>query len=365
MNDTMSDMNAPETHDAPDALSMSLEEWERLFAEWGEKKFRAAQICRWIYTDKIFNYHEMSNISKPLRDRLSGSVLMGLPILIREQVSRDGTKKYLWQMGDGVRVESVLLDHGGYRTACISSQAGCPLGCAFCATGALGFTRNLTVGEIIGQFLMMERRCLDTGQTQGISNIVFMGMGEPLLNEENVFTAIRMLNDPKMRNLGARHITISTSGIVPGIIDLADFEVPVRLSVSLHAPNDRLRSKLMPINKRYPLGALIDALKLYRRRTGERITFEYTLIDGVNDDKQTAYEAAALLDGLMPYINLIPFNPWNAAGAADAPDFKRSSDASVKEFCAALTEAHIEFEIRREKGSDIMAACGQLAGQSA
>ena len=262
-----------------DALSLSYEEWRGRMAEWGEPGFRADQICGWIYGRKVFNYHEMSNLSKSLRERLSGSLLMPLPVLIREQASRDGTRKYLWQMTDGERVESVLLNHGGHTTACISSQVGCPLACTFCATGSLGFTRNLTPGEILGQFLMMERRRLDAGAEQGINNIVFMGMGEPLLNADSVLGSIRMLNHPKMRGLGARHITISTSGVVQGIVDLADFEIPIRLSVSLHAPNDALRSRLMPINRSCPLSRLVEALHIYRRRTGERVTIEYALIE--------------------------------------------------------------------------------------
>ena len=335
-----------------DALELSLNDWQILFAEWGEQKFRAAQVCQWIYAKKVFNYHEMSNLSKTLREKLSNNILMNLPVLIRQQNSRDGTKKFLWQLSDGARIESVLLNHGSYKTACISSQAGCPLACAFCETGANGFTRNLTRGEILGQFLTMEKL-----NGADIHNIVFMGMGEPFLNEANVFSAIRSLNDKNMRNLGARHITISTSGIVPGIEDLADFEIPLRLSLSLHAPNDNLRSKIMPVNKTYPLQKLITALKRYRDRTGERITIEYALIDHVNDAPEYAYEMAALLDGLEPYINIIPFNP-----IPSKPEFKRSDNSRVKEFCRALTELHIEFELRKERGGDIMAACGQLAG---
>ena len=334
------------------ALELTLNDWQILFAEWGEQKFRAAQVCQWIYAKKVFNYHDMSNLSKTLREKLSNNILMNLPVLIRQQNSRDGTKKFLWQLSDGARIESVLLNHGSYKTACISSQAGCPLGCAFCETGANGFTRNLTRGEILGQFLTMEKL-----NGADIHNIVFMGMGEPFLNEANVFSAIRSLNDKNMRNLGARHITISTSGIVPGIEDLADFEIPLRLSLSLHAPNDNLRSKIMPVNKTYPLQKLITALKRYRDRTGERITIEYALIDHVNDAPEYAYEMAALLDGLEPYINIIPFNP-----IPSKPEFKRSDNSRVKEFCRALTELHIEFELRKERGGDIMAACGQLAG---
>ncbi len=327
-----------------EALELSLNDWQILFAGWNEQKFRAAQVCQWIYAKKVFSYYDMSNLSKGLREKLNNNVMMYLPILIRQQTSKDGTKKYLWQLQDGSRVESVLLTHGGHKTACISSQAGCPLGCVFCETGANGFTRNLTRGEILGQFLMMEK--MNGGD---INNIVFMGMGEPLLNE------IRTLNDKDMRNLGARHITISTSGIVPGIEDLADFGIPIRLSLSLHAPNDALRSKLMPVNRQYPLQKLVAALRRYRERTGERITVEYALIDRVNDAPELAYETAALLDGLEPYINIIPFNP-----IPSKPELKRSS--RVREFCAALSELNIEHEVRKERGTDIMAACGQLAG---
>lgn len=335
-----------------DALELTLNDWYILFSNWGEQKFRANQICQWIYAKKTFNYHDMSNLSKDLRAKLSENVLMSLPILIRQQNSKDGTKKFLWQLKDNSRIESVLLNHGGHKTACISSQAGCPLACMFCETGANGFIRNLTRGEILGQFLMMEKI-----NGADINNIVFMGMGEPLLNEDAVFSSIRSLNDKNMRNLGARHITISTSGIVPGIEDLADFEIPIRLSVSLHAPNDELRNKLMPVNRTYSLQKLVDSLRRYRERTGERITVEYALIDRVNDSSECAYEIAALLDGLQPYINLIPFNP-----IPSHPELKRSDSSRVKEFCRVLSEMKIEFELRKEKGSDIMAACGQLAG---
>ena len=335
-----------------DALELTLNDWYILFTDWKEQKFRANQICQWIYAKKTFNYNDMTNLSKGLRTKLSENVLMTLPVLIKQQNSKDGTKKFLWLLKDNLRIESVLLNHGGHKTACISSQAGCPLACMFCETGANGFKRNLTRGEILGQFLMMEKI-----NGADINNIVFMGMGEPLLNEDAVLSSIRSLNDKNMRNLGARHITISTSGIVPGIEDLADFEIPIRLSVSLHASNDELRNKLMPVNKKYSLQKLIDSLRRYKDRTGERITFEYALIDRVNDSPEYAYEIAALLDGLEPYINLIPFNP-----IPSRPEFRRSDSSRVKEFCRALDDLKIQFELRKEKGSDISAACGQLAG---
>ena len=335
-----------------DALELSLNDWQLLFAQWGEQKFRASQVCQWIYAKKEFTYDGMTNLSKALREKLNENITISFPIMLRQQVSKDGTKKFLWSLNDGAKIESVLLNHGGHKTACISSQAGCPLKCSFCETGANGFTRNLTRGEILGQFLMMEKI-----NGSDINNIVFMGMGEPLLNEDNVFSAIRSLNDKNMRNLGARHITISTSGIATGIEDLADFEIPVRLSLSLHAPNDELRSRLMPVNKNFPLQKLVASLRRYRERTGERITIEYALIDRVNDAVEYAYETAALLDGLEPYVNIIPFNP-----IPSKPELKRSDSSRVKAFCNALSEMKIEFELRKERGGDISAACGQLAG---
>ena len=335
-----------------DALELSLNDWQLLFAQWGEQKFRASQVCQWIYAKKEFTYDGMTNLSKALREKLNENITMSFPIMLRQQVSKDGTKKFLWSLNDGAKIESVLLNHGGHKTACISSQAGCPLKCSFCETGANGFTRNLTRGEILGQFLMMEKI-----NGSDINNIVFMGMGEPFLNEGNVFSAIRSLNDKNMRNLGARHITISTSGIATGIEDLADFEIPVRLSLSLHAPNDELRSRLMPVNKNFPLQKLVASLRRYRERTGERITIEYALIDRVNDAVEYAYETAALLDGLEPYVNIIPFNP-----IPSKPELKRSDSSRVKAFCNALSEMKIEFELRKERGGDISAACGQLAG---
>ncbi|MDR1378767.1 MAG: 23S rRNA (adenine(2503)-C(2))-methyltransferase RlmN [Synergistaceae bacterium] len=342
-----------------DALSMSYEEWQKAVEEWEEPRFRADQICGWIHAKKVFDYHSMTNLSKGLRDKLIYEALVKVPIQLKEQRSSDGSRKYLWQLEDGNRVESVLLDHGNHTTACVSSQVGCPLACAFCATGQTGYIRDLSAGEIVGQFLLMEKRL-----GRDINNIVFMGMGEPLLNETNVFKSIGALNHPKMRNLGGRHITISTSGIVPGIRDLADFGTPVRLSVSLHASNDSLRDKLMPVNKQYSLATLVEAMRHYKKRTSERITIEYVLIDGVNDDPQFAFEIAALLDGLGVYVNVIPYNPIDTLiiGNAAKMTLKRPAPARIKAFCAALSELSIEFELRREKGTDILAACGQLAG---
>jgi 23S rRNA (adenine2503-C2)-methyltransferase len=352
---TLENGSAENAAKSRDALSMSYEEWRKTAEEWKEPRFRADQICGWIYVKKIFDCHSMTNLSKNLKEKLAYEAPVKVPLQLKEQKSSDGTRKYLWRLEDGNRIESVLLDHGNHTTACVSSQVGCPLACAFCATGKAGYARNLSAGEIVGQFLLMEQRL-----GRDINNVVFMGMGEPLLNEANVFKSIGALNHPKMRNLGGRHITVSTSGIVPGIRNLADFEVPVRLSVSLHAPNDALRDKLMPINKQYPLTALVEAMRYYKKRTGERITIEYVLIDRVNDDPQLAFEMAALLDGLGVYVNVISYNPVNTPIIGSA--MKRPAPARIKAFCAALAELSMEFELRREKGTDILAACGQLTG---
>lgn len=331
------------------ALDLSYEEWiDACMNRWELPKYRADQLCQWIYEKKVFSVHEMTNLSKDLRERLAYELMILPPISVAEETSKDGTRKFLWQLYDGERIETVLLTHGNHTTACLSTQAGCPLKCSFCATGQSGFARDLTAGEIVGQLLAMEKR-LGTN----IANVVFMGMGEPLLNRQALFKAISILNSPRMRNMGARHITVSTSGIVPGILELADFSVPVRLSVSLHAPNDSLRNRLMPINKKHPLGPLMEALKVYQQKTGERITIEYVMIRNVNDEPEHAYETAALLSGLSVYVNLIPYNPV-------VDDYQRSNPERIKIFSAALARLGIENEVRREKGTDINAACGQL-----
>ena len=332
-----------------DALSLSYEEWIKLLAEEFElPRYRADQICQWIYQKKVLDFAGMTNLSKELREKLLELITIIPPMIIKEQVSKDGTQKFLLQLTDGERIESVLMHHGDHSTACISSQAGCQLGCSFCATGITGFVRNLTVGEIVGQLLVMEKRF-----EKDINNVVFMGMGEPFYNTDNVFAGILAFNNPKMRNLGARHIAVSTSGVVPGIIDLSNFEIPVRLSVSLHAPNDALRSKLMPVNRKHSLESLMDTLRKYQEQTGERITFEYIMIDKVNDTTDCAYELASLLNGIGSYVNVIPYNPVTEK-------YKRSNDTAIKAFCGILSKFHIEHEVRREKGTDIAAACGQL-----
>ena len=345
-------------------LDFDVPERRAAMESFGLPAFRADQISRHVFDGLSDEVSTWTDLPAAIREDLAEQLFPPLLTQVRRLTADQGrTVKTLWRLHDDSLLESVLMRYPNRSTLCISSQAGCGMACPFCATGQGGLKRNLSRAEITIQ-AFAANRMLAAGEVPGVTgrlnNVVFMGMGEPLLNERNVFESIRALNHPKMRNLGARHITISTSGIVPGIEDLADFDIPLRLSLSLHAPNDELRSRLMPINRKYPLSRLVEALRLYRRRTGERITIEYAMIDGVNDAPQMAYEMAALLDGLDPYINLIPYNPIPMR-----PALRRSPEGRVKAFCAALSELHIEFEVRKERGADIMAACGQLAAVKA
>ncbi len=332
-------------------LDLSYDQWRSFTEELGEPAYRADQICQWIYQKKIFDVNRMTNLSKNLREGLSERLLVQPPYLAKVQTSQDKTVKFLWRFLDGNEVESVLMDHGNHHTACLSTQVGCPLRCDFCATGRQGFVRNLSAGEIIGHFLAME-----SWLGQDIKNIVFMGMGEPLLNWDNVKSAIETLNHPKMRGMGIRRITISTAGVAPGILALADSGLDVGLSISLHAPNDDIRSKLMPVNDRYPLGQVMDALKVYQKKTGSRITVEYVMLKKINDEVEHAYELAALLADLDVYINLIPYNPV-------IPRYSRPSASRIAPFASTLRKLGLEVDVRKEKGADIDAACGQLRGR--
>ncbi len=333
------------------ALELDYDEWVQLLQErWEQPRYRADQICAWIHKKKVFDPAEWTNLSKVFRETLMAELAVVPPRLIREDVSeKDGTRKFLWMLADGETLETVLLNHGNRATACISTQVGCALGCTFCATGRGGLVRNMTAGEIVGQFLGMEARL-----GKDIGNIVFMGMGEPLLNLDNVLRAIGMLNHPRMRELGIRHMTLSTAGITEGIDRLAELDLGVGLSVSLHAPTDELRSRLMPVNRRIPLARLMKSLRAYQEKTGDRVTFEYLLIRDVNDNPEQAYELGILLDDFKCFVNLIPYNP------VEGLPYKRSTPGRVREFRKILGSLGIENEARVEKGTDIDAACGQL-----
>ncbi len=325
-----------------------IEEIEKLLYDINQEKYRAKQIFKWIYKG-VCNIDEMTDISKPLREEISQGAFISCPEVLNVQHSSDDTYKYLFGLLDGNAIESVLMKYKYGYSACISTQVGCKMGCAFCASSKCGFVRHLTAGEIIDQVISMQR---ESGNR--ISKVVFMGIGEPLDNYENTIKALRLLNNPLGLNIGYRNISVSTSGLVPAILRLAEESLPITLSISLHAPNDRIRNQIMPVNKRYNINELINACKKYTNITRRRISFEYILIDNLNDSEKDAIELAAKVKGMLAHINLIPFNPVSER------DFKRSSPDRVKRFLHVLTKKGIQTTVRRELGSEIEAACGQL-----
>ncbi|MGC9321671.1 MAG: 23S rRNA (adenine(2503)-C(2))-methyltransferase RlmN [Kosmotogaceae bacterium] len=331
-----------------DILSLGLDELRDLMLSIEESAFRASQIFNWVYKKRTLSFSEMMNLPKALRGELSGLLYFPPLEVVEKQVSKDGTEKFLWKLEDGNQIESVVLRHPRHVTFCISSQVGCALNCSFCATGAGGFSRNLSTGEIVSQVIHMERAIGGP-----VDNIVFMGMGEPFLNENSVYKAIDILHDPRGRNLGFRRFTISTAGIPEGIKKLADSGMEIRLSVSLHSAKDGLRSSLMPVNRMHSLDSLREALVYYQEKTGNRITFEYALISGMNDTAGDVAQLIKYLRGIKSFINLIPVNPVNL-------DFERPSDQKVADFKEGLRAAGFESAARQEKGTDIDAACGQL-----
>ena len=315
----------------------------------GEKSFRAEQIFKWLYVDKVKSFDEMTNLSLDLREKLKANYSICNFKIIRKLESKDGTKKYLFDVLDENAIETVLMEYHHGKTICVSSQIGCKMGCKFCASTGIPFIRNLTPGEIVEQILAVEQ---DIGDK--ISNIVFMGIGEPLDNYDNVIKAIRILNNPKGLNIGARHISISTSGLVPRIYDLAKENIQCTLSVSLHATNDDKRSAMMPVNNIYNIKELMQACKDYIEITNKRISFEYALAKDNNDNLQDAQELVNLLKGMLCHVNLIPINK------IENGKFTKSSNDNIIKFRDYLNDHGIVATIRRELGSDIDAACGQL-----
>lgn len=315
----------------------------------GEKGFRAEQIFKWLYVDKVKDFDEMTNLSLELREKLKENYTICNFKILKKLESKDGTKKYLFDVLDENAIESVLMEYHHGRTICVSSQIGCKMGCKFCASTGIPFIRNLTPGEIVEQILAVEQDIQDK-----ISNIVFMGIGEPLDNYDNVIKAIRILNNPKGLNIGARHISISTSGLVPRIYDLAKENIQCTLSVSLHATNDEKRSAMMPVNNSYHIKELMQACKDYISMTNKRISFEYALAKDNNDNLQDAQELVKLLRGMLCHVNLIPINK------IENGKFTKSSNENIIKFRDYLNDHGIVATIRRELGSDIDAACGQL-----
>lgn len=321
---------------------------EEQLLEINEKKFRTNQIYDWLYIKKANNFNEMTNLSKDLILKLESSFSMNKLILEKHEHDND-VDKFLFKLEDGNYIETVLMKHNYGLSLCISSQVGCNMGCIFCESGRLKKVRNLEVYELVTQILMVEEIIKDR-----VSHIVLMGIGEPFDNYENVTNFIKIINHPKGLSIGARHITISTCGIIPKIKEFSDFPYQVNLAISLHAPNNKLRNELMPINKTYPVEFLIKEIKEYINKTNRRVTFEYILLDKVNDSEKEALELAKLLRGINAYVNLIPYN--------ENQNFthKRSKNEQILAFYDILKKEKINVTIRREFGSNISAACGQL-----
>ena len=327
----------------------NLEDLKEELISLGEKKYRAEQIFKWLYVDKVKEFDEMTNLSLELREKLKKEYTMCNFKILKKQESADGTKKYLFDVLDGNAIETVLMQYHHGKTICVSSQIGCKMGCKFCASTGIQFVRNLTSGEIVEQILAVEQ---DIGDK--ISNIVFMGIGEPFDNYDNVMQAIKIINNQKGLNIGARHISISTSGLVPMIYKFADEELQCTLSISLHATTDEKRSSMMPINNRYNIKELMESCKYYISKTNKRISFEYALAKDNNDNLDDAKQLVKLLKGMLCHVNLIPINK------IENGKYTKSSNENIIRFRDYLNENGIVATIRRELGSDIDAACGQL-----
>ena len=327
----------------------TLSELEDELVNIGEKKYRAKQIYAWIFKN-VDSFDDMTDLSKELIQKLKDNYYIKNLEVANLLKSKDGTIKYLFRLNDGNCIESVLMQYKFGYSACVSNQVGCKMGCNFCASARIGFVRSLTAGEIVSQILEIEKQA-----NVKISNIVFMGIGEPLDNYDNVMRAIHIINDPKGLNIGARHISISTCGLVPKILKLADEnDLQCNLCISLHSSKDDVRSSMMPINKTYNIKELIDACKYYIDKTNRRITFEYALVDGVNDSLDDADHLAKLLKGMLCHVNLIPINKIKDG------IYEKSSTNKIMAFRDRLNDKGIVATIRRELGSDISAACGQL-----
>lgn len=327
----------------------NLEELKQEFINLGEKPFRAEQVFKWIHEANVTSFDEMTNLSLELREKLKKEYTLCIFKILKKQVASDGTIKYLFDVLDGNAIETVLMKyHHGY-SICVSSQIGCKMGCKFCASTGIAFVRNLTSGEIVEQLLAVQR-----DENIKISNVVFMGIGEPLDNYDNVVNAIRIINNQKGINIGARHISLSTSGLVPKIYKLAEENIQCTLSISLHATTDEQRNKMMPVNNSYNIEELLQACKDYIAKTNRRISFEYALAKDNNDNLEDAKRLVKLLKGMICHVNLIPINK------IENGEFSKSSNDNILKFRDYLNDHGIVATVRRELGSDIDAACGQL-----
>ncbi len=350
--------------DKIEIIGLSKKELEDILSQMGEKKFRAKQIWQWLYFRGVQNFDEMTNLSKDLRATLKNHFILNRPKIIAEQISKDKTHKWLLEFSDGERVETVYIPEADRGAVCISTQVGCAMGCKFCHTGTQTLTRNLTAGEIVSQFMVARDSYHEwpspTDETRYLSNIVIMGMGEPLQNKENVIKALNILSDGDGIAISRRRITMSTCGIVPEINDVLE-KTGVRLAISLHAPNNTIRNTLMPINKVYSIEKILEACQKYQSKDGSRyVTFEYLMLDKINDSVQQAQELVSLLKKykIRATFNLIPFNPWEGSA------FKPSTHEAIKSFANILQKAGFACPVRVARGQDISAACGQLKSKT-
>jgi len=348
-------MSAEKNAVSRDILGMTPKELGAYLESMGEKSFRAAQVYRWIYWSGVFDFPDMTDLSRKLRQDLSENLTIGVPKILERSESKDSmTVKYAFGLSDGSPIETVKIFDDESRekfTICVSTQVGCPIGCMFCQTGRMGFARDLTAGEIVGQVLAAT---FDGAGAAGIlSNVVYMGMGEPLLNYDNVVKSLRILNEPAGLNVSMRKMTVSTAGVVPKIIKLADEDIPVTLAVSLHAPDDSTRNFLVPLNKKYPVHEVVAAARKYADLTSRRVTFEYVMIADVNDSRERAKELAKLLKGGLFHVNLIGLNVCRG-------ELRPSPRSRVTDFRDALIASGINATIRGSRGNDINAACGML-----
>ncbi|MBS5932916.1 MAG: 23S rRNA (adenine(2503)-C(2))-methyltransferase RlmN [Clostridiales bacterium] len=336
--------------DKRDLKSMNFEQVKVVMEELGEKAFRAKQIYEWMHTKLVDSFEEMTNLSKALRDKLSENFeLTSLHVVDKRESAKDGTCKFLFELSDNRVIESVLMKYKHGNSVCISSQVGCRMGCRFCASTLGGLERNLTPAEMLDQIYKIQKM-----SGERVSNVVLMGTGEPLDNYDNVLQFIQLLTDENGLNISQRNITVSTCGLVNRIRDLANEELQITLAISLHAPNDKIRKEIMPIANKYTINEIIDAVTFYYNKTGRRISFEYSLVEGVNDSEENAKELIHVVRGLNCHVNLIPVNPIKER------DFKQTQMQFVQNFKNILEKNRINVTIRREMGSDIDAACGQL-----
>jgi 23S rRNA (adenine2503-C2)-methyltransferase len=338
-------------------LALDAEGLARFFDGLGERPFRARQVLRWIHRAGVCDFAAMSDLARPLREKLAEAACIEIPAVVGDSTADDGTRKWLVKVDDANAVESVFIPETSRGTLCVSSQAGCVLDCAFCSTGKQGFNRNLTTAEIIGQLWLANSHLRNSPDQRPISNVVRMGMGEPLLNLDNVIPALRLMLDDNAYGLSRRRVTVSTAGVIPGMDRLRD-ECPVALAVSLHAPNDELRNRLVPNNRKYPIRDLLAACNRYLDKAPrDFITFEYVMLEGVNDADTHARELVRLAGKVRCKFNLIPFNPFSQS------EFRRSSPERVRQFAEILQGAGLTVTTRKTRGDDIAAACGQLAGE--